>query len=126
MYKKINLKFYSSTLSACVEFWNNYKSSNEDRKNTLVFPIKTIMDGLHGLPPTLIFTANMDAFRDEGEEYARKFTLAVVIVSSMKVLHTLHIFILVPDLFCEETYSFIDSTVDYLCRIFVKQMNEKR
>lgn len=84
------------------------------------------MDGLHGLPPTLIFTANMDAFRDEGEEYARKFTLAVVIVSSMKVLHTLHIFILVPDLFCEETYSFIDSTVDYLCRIFVKQMNEKR
>ncbi|CCM75329.1 alpha/beta hydrolase fold domain-containing protein [Rhizobium mesoamericanum] len=47
---------------------------------------------LEGMPPTLIMTAENDVARDGGEAYARKVMQAVVRVSAVRFLGTIHDF----------------------------------
>lgn len=75
-------------------FWDAYAPDKDIRKNPDISPLKTEIEDLKDLPPTLIITAENDVLRDEGEEYARKLIEANVDVASVKINNVFHDFML--------------------------------
>ena len=73
-------------------FLEHYLGGVTDRLDPMVSPLQTPLDHLRGLPPALIITAEYDALRDEGEEYARRLTQAGVPVTAARVPGTIHSF----------------------------------
>lgn len=49
-------------------------------------PLVASVEELSGLPPALVFTAEADVLRDEGEEYARKLTEAGVKTAAVRMI----------------------------------------
>jgi acetyl esterase len=56
------------------------------------------LEKLSRLPPTLIITDENDVLRDEGESYAHKLMAAGVEVSAVRILGTIHDFMMLNPL----------------------------
>ncbi len=79
-------------------FWDNYAPNKKDRKDVKAAPLKATVDQLKGLPPALIMVDENDILRDEGEEYARKLSLAGNDVTAVRYLGTFHDFMMLNGL----------------------------
>jgi acetyl esterase len=79
-------------------FWDLYAPNKEDRKNITAAPLLATVDQLKGLPPALVMVDECDILRDEGEEYAKKLSLAGVEVTAVRYLATFHDFMMLNGL----------------------------
>lgn len=79
-------------------FWNAYAPDEKTRKETLVTPNNATKEDLEGLPPALVMTAEFDVLRDEGESYAHKLMEAGVHVTALRMLGTIHDFVMLDAL----------------------------
>jgi acetyl esterase len=75
-------------------FFDAYAPNVADRKQPGVSPLQASIDDLRGLPPTLLITDENDVLRDEGEAYAHKLMNAGVPVKAVRVLGTIHDFMM--------------------------------
>jgi acetyl esterase len=82
------------TAGAAKYFLDAYAPNKEDRKKTMVSPLAATTEQLKGLPPALIIVDENDILRDEGEEYARKLLQAGVKTTAIRVLATIHDFVM--------------------------------
>jgi acetyl esterase len=73
---RTNAVGYGLETAGLKPFNSFYVESGADPSDPLVSPIKRA--DLSGLPPALIFTAEFDPLRDEGEEYGRRLAAAGV------------------------------------------------
>ena len=81
------------TREAMKWFWNSYVDESK-RNDPKVCPLKASAEQLKGLPPAIIFTAENDVLRDEGEHYAHNLTEAGVHVTAVRCLGTIHDFVM--------------------------------
>ena len=82
------------TAAAAKYFFDAYAPNKADRKKTMVAPLAATTEQLKGLPPALIIVDENDILRDEGEEYARKLLQAGVKTTVIRVLATIHDFVM--------------------------------
>jgi acetyl esterase len=61
-------------------------------------PLAATIEQLKGLPPALVIVDENDILRDEGEEYARKLIQAGVQTTAVRVLATIHDFVMLNPL----------------------------
>jgi acetyl esterase len=66
------------TKATMMWMYDMYIPDPEKRKDIYASPLRATVDQLKGLPPTMIFTAENDVLRDEGEAYGRKLDEAGV------------------------------------------------
>lgn len=81
---------YQLTKSEMEWFRELYLRSPEDARNPYASPL--LVDGLQGLPPALILTAECDPLRDEGEAYAKRLEAAGVPVTCTRYAGMIHPF----------------------------------
>lgn len=83
-------------ISRETQFWfmDNYLASAEQRTLAGVSPL--LAPDLAGLPPALIITAEYDALRDEGEQYAARLAAAGVPVTLRRYDGMIHEFVRHP------------------------------
>ena len=81
-------------------FWDAYAPKPEDRTMPTASPLRATLEQLQGLPPALLITDENDVLRDEGEAYAHKLMLAGVEVAALRVLGTMHDFMMLNPI-CE-------------------------
>ena len=86
------------TTAAMKWFWDAYAPNNGDRKKPMASPLAATMEQLKGLPPALVIVDENDNLRDEGEEYARKLMHAGVETTAVRVLATIHDFVMLNPL----------------------------
>ncbi len=79
-------------------YWDNYLPDISMRNQDMVSPLLIPDDELHGLPDTLIITAENDVTREDGETYARKLTNAGVNAVSVRFNGTIHDFLMLQPL----------------------------
>jgi acetyl esterase len=82
------------TAAAAKYFFDAYAPNKADHKKTMVAPLAATTEQLKGLPPALIIVDENDILRDEGEEYARKLLQAGVKTTVVRVLATIHDFVM--------------------------------
>ena len=75
-------------------FWDEYAPNVADRAQPTASPLHATLDQLRGLPPALVITDENDVLRDEGEAYAHKLMQAGVEVTAVRVLGTIHDFMM--------------------------------
>lgn len=78
-------------------FWDKYADAPQ-RSENYAAPINTSLDALKGLPKTLVITAEADVLRDGGEAYAAKLREAGVDVTALRIMGTVHDFMLLDSL----------------------------
>lgn len=78
-------------------FWDAY-AHLEQREEAHASPLHASLEQLSGLPTTLVLTAEADVLRDGGEAYAAKLREAGVDVTALRVLGTVHDFMLLDTL----------------------------
>ena len=71
-------------------FWDHYLGSADDGSNPLASPL--LADDLTGLPRAVVYTAEFDPLRDEGESYAARLEAAGVTVSKRRFDGQIHAF----------------------------------
>jgi acetyl esterase len=71
-------------------FWNHYVRDANDSKNPYVSPL--LAADLSGLPAAVVYTAEFDPLRDEGEAYAKRLKEAGVSVSHKRYDGQIHAF----------------------------------
>jgi acetyl esterase len=74
--------------------WEQYTRHPGERNEITASPLRASIEQLHGLPPTLIITAEADVLRDEGEAYANKLRQAGVRVTAARFQGTIHDFVM--------------------------------
>ena len=72
-------------------FWNHYCADPARRLDPEASPLRA--DGLGRLPPTLLFSAELDPLRDEGERYAERLREAGVDCEMLRCPGVLHSFL---------------------------------
>jgi acetyl esterase len=72
-------------------FWNHYCADPARRLDPEASPLRA--DALQGLPPTLLFSAELDPLRDEGERYAARLLEAGVDCEMLRCPGVLHSFL---------------------------------
>jgi acetyl esterase len=86
------------TTAAMKWFWDAYAPNKADRKKPTASPLAATIEQLKGLPPALVIVDENDILRDEGEEYARKLIQAGVETTAVRVLATIHDFVMLNPL----------------------------
>ncbi|KAF3766565.1 hypothetical protein M406DRAFT_106290 [Cryphonectria parasitica EP155] len=81
---------YMMDMATVALYARMYDPSGENTTNPLAWPFWASDDELRGLPPHMIVTAELDPFRDEGNEYARKLARADVKVVGRTTLGMVH------------------------------------
>ncbi|MET8428418.1 alpha/beta hydrolase [Nocardia sp. NPDC004860] len=89
---------YFLTLEGMQWFWDQYTTSDSDRAQITVSPLRASLDQLAGLPPALVITAEADVLRDEGEAYAAKLRAAGVPVTAVRYGGIVHDFVMLNTL----------------------------
>lgn len=79
-------------------FWNQYTTSQNERNEITVSPLRASTEQLKGLPKALVITAEADILRDEGEAYANKLRKAGVSVTAVRFQGTIHDFVMLNTL----------------------------
>ncbi|WP_246009385.1 alpha/beta hydrolase [Brevibacillus fluminis] len=79
-------------------FWDQYTTDPKQRAEIYASPLRATTEQLRGLPPALVITDEADVLRDEGEAYAAKLRQAGVPVTAVRVLGTIHDFMMLNDL----------------------------
>lgn len=79
-------------------FWDQYTTDPKQRAEIYASPLRATTEQLRGLPQALVITDEADVLRDEGEAYAAKLRQAGVPVTSVRVLGTIHDFMMLNDL----------------------------
>ncbi len=92
-YQQFGAGGYWLTKPAMQWFWDAYVPV-ESRQLPTVSPLQASTEQLRGLPPALIIVDENDVLRDEGEAYARKLQMAEVPVTAVRVLGTVHDFMM--------------------------------
>ena len=82
------------TAAAAKYFFDAYAPNAEDRNKTTISLLSATAEQLKGLPPALIIVDENDILRDEGEDYARKLLQAGVKTTAVRVLATIHDFVM--------------------------------
>jgi acetyl esterase len=75
-YQELGTRNWLLSTADMTWFWNLYCPPGVDRDEPLVSPLRVA--DCHGLPPALIFVAELDPLRDEGLAYASRLTEAGV------------------------------------------------
>jgi acetyl esterase/lipase len=75
-------------------FWDQYTSNPQQREEITASPLRATLEQLSGLPPALVITDEADVLRDEGEAYASKLRDAGVPVTAIRMLGTIHDFVM--------------------------------
>jgi acetyl esterase len=78
--------------------WEQYLGGSGDTTDLTAAPLRAEIGQLHGLPPALVITAEVDVLRDEGEHYASKLRQAGGSVLATRYLGTVHGFCHLPAL----------------------------
>ena len=86
------------TKKAMKWFWDSYLPDLDRRMERNASPLRARDEDLESLPPALIITAENDVLRDEGEEYARRLDDCGVKVSCVRMLGTIHDFMMLDAL----------------------------
>lgn len=86
------------TKKAMEWFWDSYTTDPSERSSIYASSLKASIEELHGLPPTLVITAENDVLRDEGEELARKLDAAGTDTTSVRFNGTIHDFMMLNGL----------------------------
>lgn len=76
--------------------WEQYLRGAGDRTELTAAPLRADIGQLHGLPPALVITAEVDVLRDEGERYASRLRQAGTSVLATRSLGTVHGFCHLP------------------------------
>src|SRR5260370_9358054 len=74
--------------------WEQYTRHPGERNEITASRLRARIGQLHGLPPSLIITAEADVLRDEGEAYANKLREAGVRVTAVRFQATIHAFVM--------------------------------
>ena len=82
------------TAAAMKWFWDAYAPNKADRRKTMASPLAARTEQLKGVAPALVIVDENDILRDEGEEYARKLMQAGVETTAVRVLATIHDFVM--------------------------------
>ncbi len=82
------------TRDAMKWFWNNYLSSDANRKDPTISPLQASIEQISKMPRTLIIVGENDVLRDEGEAYAHKLMQAGVQTTATRYLGTIHDFVM--------------------------------
>jgi len=85
---KENGEGYLLTKDMMVWFWDHYLNGPNDGDSPLASPLRA--KDLSGLPPALVFTAEFDPLRDEGEAFAARLAGAGVSVSHTRFDGQIH------------------------------------
>jgi acetyl esterase len=88
-------------------FWDHYLQSSEDGKNPYASPIQA--KDLKGLPTAVVYTAEFDPLRDEGEAYANKLKAAGVEVHLTRFDGQIHGFFQMGGVFPSATAAYDDA-----------------
>lgn len=73
-------------------FWNHYLNPDDDINNPYICPLRA--ESLANLPPAIIYTAENDPLRDEGELYAKRLNEAGVEASLTRYDGLMHGYIM--------------------------------
>ena len=87
-YREVGDKNWLLSTADMKWFWGHYCPHSVDRTDPLISPL--YVPDASGLPPALIFVAELDPLRDEGLAYARRLTEAGVPVSTRRDPEVLH------------------------------------
>ncbi len=89
---------YYLALDGMKWFWDQYTTSDQDRAEITVSPLRATTEQLTGLPPALVINAEADVLRDEGEAFAGKLREAGVPVTQTRYAATVHDFVMLNSL----------------------------
>ena len=87
-------------LAAATLRWmiNAFVPKKEDRQNILASPLLASKKLLSQFPETLVIVAEVDPLRGEGEAFARRLSASGVKTTAMRVLGTIHDFVMLNGL----------------------------
>ncbi|WEG09572.1 alpha/beta hydrolase [Microbacterium horticulturae] len=86
---------YFLALDGMKWFWDQYTTSEEERAQITVSPLRATEEQLAFFPPTLVINGEADVLRDEGEAFAAKLRRAGVDVTQVRYAGIIHDFVMV-------------------------------
>lgn len=100
-------------------FWDAYLPDVKKRAERYASPLRSTLEQLRGLPEALLIVDENDVLRDEGEAYARKLMQAGVKVTPIRMLGTVHDFLMLSPLKENQiSQGALDIVNQYLIKMF--------
>lgn len=96
-YRKFAVNYYLER-EGMIWFWNQYTTSECERNQITVSPLRAKTEQLCNLPETMILNGEADVLRTEGECYAKKLRCAGVSVTALRFQAMIHDFVMLNSL----------------------------